>query len=220
MLIGRARQVIVLLLASAGPSWVGLMVPGPSAARAPAPFALARERHTRNYRFTARVKDNGGVSPFRVGALITGTFTYGLRATKIRPQQRSLPFGHYQSRRNSITFQLGDLRFAGKGPVLVTVSSLNHSEHFGVVAPDLELPRGWEMDHTQRSQTYGFLLQNAPPKKVITRVAIPERVSLADFVSTREVRLDFFHGVRFPGGQVKGRATVYASVERLEEVRR
>ena len=102
---------------------------------------------------------------------------------------------------------------------MAVVSAFDHAEDFGMVAPDLELPEGWEMDHTRRSQTYSFLLQNVPPRKVIARAgSIPRRLSLSDFVSTREVRFDFFHGVSFPGGKVTDRATLYAAVESLEEV--
>jgi hypothetical protein len=102
---------------------------------------------------------------------------------------------------------------------LVTVTAFDHAEDFGMVAYDLKLPKGWEMDHTRRSQAYSFCLQNAPAREVIPREAsIPERISLSDFVSTREVRFDFFHGVSFPGGKIRGRATLYATVNTLELV--
>jgi hypothetical protein len=173
---------------------------------------------TRTYRFTARITNNEGVTPFKVGELISGSFTYDLRGTNIRPDVPN--HGFYSSRRNSLTFQSGDLRFSGVGDILAVVNAFDEVEDFGIVAPDLKLPDGWEMDHTRRSQTYSFLLQNAPTRKVIPRGAsIPERVSLSDFVSSREVRFDFFHGVTFPGGKITSRATVYATVESLEEVR-
>jgi hypothetical protein len=100
---------------------------------------------------------------------------------------------------------------------LVTVGAFPPwAEHFQIVAFDLALPNGWEMDHGGQSQTYGIVLQNVPPRKAIAGLGIPDRISLADFSSTRELRLDFFHGVRFPGGQVIGRAIVSATVESLE----
>ena len=76
------------------------------------------------------------------------------------------------------------------------------------------------MDHTRRSQSYGVTLQNAPPRAAVPRVAVPDRLTLSDFVTTKELRLDFFHGVRFPGGQVEDRSIVYATVEKLEPVGR
>jgi hypothetical protein len=174
--------------------------------------------HTRTYRFTARITDNAGITPFKVGQVITGSFTYDLKGTNIQPGIPAHAF--YSSARNSLTFQVGDLRFVGAGKVLAVVNAFDHAEDFGMVAPDLKLPEGWEMDHTQRSQSYGFLLQNAPSRKVIARNAsIPERVALSDFVNSRELRFDFYHGVSFPGGKVKGRATVFATVETLELVR-
>jgi hypothetical protein len=172
----------------------------------------------RTYRFTARITDNARITPFKVGGRVSGSFTYDLRGVNIQP---GIP-GHasYSSPNNAVIFQTEGMRFTGVGDVLAVVNSLEPAEDFGIVAPDLKLPDGWEMDHTQRSQTYSFRLQNAPPKGVIDRAAkIPRDLSLSDFVNTREVRLDFFHGVRFPGGKITGRATVFATVETLEEVR-
>jgi hypothetical protein len=181
-------------------------------ARAPLP------PRTHTYRFTARITDNAGITPFKVGELITGTFSYDPRGKNLRPDVVGL--GRYQSTRNSLVFQFGGLRFSGLGDISASVSTLDHAEDFGVVAPDLELPMGWEMDHTGRSQSYGLILQNAPPRNAIRSIALPDRLSLSDFVDTRELRLDFFHGVRFPGGQVNARATLSATVERLEQVGR
>jgi hypothetical protein len=178
---------------------------------APAPV------RTVTYRFTARVTNNGGVTPFKVGELITGSFTYDLRGTNISPEVPA--HGVYSSPRNSLAFQVGKLRFSGVGDIWTVVNAFDHAEDFGVLAPDLKLPEGWEMDHTRRSQTYGFLIQNAPSRKVISPTAnLPRRIALSDFVNSREVHLFFHHGVKFPGGQVTGRATVYATVESLEEV--
>jgi hypothetical protein len=185
-----------------------------SAGRA-APFRGPPLDQVRTYRFTARIKANAGVSPFKVGNVIIGRFTYDLKGQNTRPDV--LFHGAYQSGRHAITFEMGDLRFTGRGDILVTISTFDYAEHFGIVAHDLHLPAGWKMD-AKGSQSFGFLLQNAPSKKVLSRPAqIPDRLSLPDFVNTRELRLDFAHGVRFPGGQVNVRATVFAIVESLEE---
>ena len=181
-------------------------------ARAPAP--VYRENYTRTFRFTARIKKNDGVTPFKVGELIKGTFTYDLKGENIRPDL--IRFGRYRSKRNSFSFQLGELRFTGVGDVLVSVVAWDHEETVSIVAPDLKLPKGWQMDHTRYSQSYGILLQNAPAKKVLRGGGMPDQLSLADFANTRELRLDFAHGVRFPGGRVNDRATVFATVETLE----
>jgi hypothetical protein len=189
-----------------------LLVGLAASARAPLPV------RTRTYQFTARITDNEGVTAFKVGELIKGTFTYEVGGGNLRPDVEG--FGRYQSKRNSLAFQYGDLRFSGVGDILASVSMFHDSEHFRVEAPDLQLPKGWEMDHTRRSQSYAVSLQNAPPRKVIRSTALPDKLSLSEFVDTREFRLDFVEGVRFPGGQVKGRAIVNASVESLEEVSR
>jgi hypothetical protein len=124
--------------------------------------------------------------------------------------------------RNSLAFQLGDLRFKGTGKIWVTVATFQHAEHFGIGASDLQLPKGWEVDPagSSRSPACGFLLQNAPSRNVIPRAAIPDRLSLPDFKNTRELGLHFDHGVRFPGGAVKKGVGVRAVIETLEEIRR
>jgi hypothetical protein len=177
--------------------------------RAPAPI------ETRTYKFKATIKDNAGVTPLKVGESLTGQFTYDLRS-------EAVPKGHpahHRSKRNALVFEYGDLRFIGIGEILVSVTLSPDCEHFGVIAPDPTLPKGWEMDHKQRSQTYGIFFQNNPPRKPIKGIAIPSKLSFDGFKDVREVRLDFF-GVHFPGGAVKERATVRALVEGLEEVER
>ena len=67
-----------------------------------------------------------------------------------------------------------------------------------------------------RSQTYGPLLQNVPSRAVMARGGLPDGLSLPNWINTRELRLDFFHGVRFPGGQVERRAVVQATLESLD----
>lgn len=171
--------------------------------------------NTHTYRFTARITANDGVLPFRVGSRLHGQFTYDMKAKDQRPNSPLL--GFYPSTRNRFSFQLGDQHFTGTD-VTVTTGALSYAEHFGINAYDLKLPPGWEIDHTKRSQSYGIILQNAPSRGVMPNKAVPDRLKLSDFKNTRELRLDFFHGVRFPGGQVKGRAIVCATVELLEAV--
>jgi len=212
----KLRPLGALLLVPAVSLLVGDFAEAPSAARAPVP--PPRARPVRSYRFKARVEKNGGVTPFKVGAVITGTFAYDPKVKK--PTRGDASYAHYDSKLNAIEFRLGELRFAGAGEVMFTISRFEHAEHVGIIAYDLALPKGWSMDHTRRSQSYGLTLQNAPPKKAVAGVGVPGRIKLADFETTREVRLDFFHGVRFPGGRVDGRATVHAKVESLEEALR
>jgi hypothetical protein len=198
----------LIVLATTTPLVVGLS----AVARAPAP--VYRENHTRTFRFKARITKNGGVAPFKVGEVITGTFAYDLKGENIRPDMTR--FGRYRSKRNSFSFHLGDLRFTSVGDVLISIVASDGNETFSLTAPDLKLPEGWQMDHTGGSQTYGPLFQNVPPRKVLRGIGLPDRLRLADFVNSRELRLDFGHGVRFPGGKVNERATVIATVERLE----
>lgn len=171
---------------------------------------------TVTYRFTARIKTNDGVTPFKAGDTIQGTFTYDLDSKDKYPDKPQ--HGFYKSPRNTFSFQLGNLRFSGVGDIVVTTGAFEHAEHFQIVAFDLKLPEGWEMDHTGKSQSYGIILQNAPATGAVANDGIPNRVNLSSFSSTRELRLDFYHGVRFPGGQVNRRATVYTTVEKLEEM--
>ena len=171
----------------------------------------------RTYEFTARVTANGGVTPFKVGATVRGTATYDRRAVDLQPDQQEC--GRYASPRNALAFRVGDLEFRAAGDVAATTGAFAHAEHVQVVSSDLVLPAGWSMDHRRGSQTYGVLLQNAPPLETMVGKGLPDLVKLTDFKSTRELRLDFFHGVAFPGGQVKGRATVFAILESFDLVR-
>jgi hypothetical protein len=188
-----------------------LLSAGTSSSRAPVPVEV------RTYQFRAKIKTNAGVTPLEVGKTISGRFTYDLRSEPVRKGER---WAHLKSKRNALSFEFGDLRFVGAGATGVSVSSRAHAEHFGLGGGDLVLPEGWEVDDKQGSRAYAITLQNVPPKKVIDGIAIPTGLSLSDFTSTAELRLDFRHGVRFPGGAVTGRATVLAPLETLEAVRR
>jgi hypothetical protein len=181
-------------------------------------LAKVRRDNVRTYRFTARIKANGGVLPFRAGDTITGTFAYDLNGKNQLSPDRI--HGRYKSALNAFSFQLGKFHFTGAGDILVTVGAYKHAEHFQIVAFDLNQPDGWKMNHAGPSQTYGIVLQNAPARGVVPHGGIPKHVSLVPFVNTRELRLDFCNGVQFPGGRVNGRATVFATVEALEEVNR
>ena len=193
-----------------------LLVAGTTTA-VPLPKIVPRDLCT--YRFAARIKDNAGITPFKVGDVIRGTIAYDLTGKDRNPT--SAEHGNFYSPKNSLCFELGEQRFCGVGEIVTYLSVFEHAESIGVVAHDLHLPDGWEMDHTRRSQSYGLHLQNAPPRGVLKQKhnGLPESLSLRSFVDTRELRLDFFHGVRFPGGRVDKRATVLTTVESLEAVR-
>lgn len=178
-----------------------------SAALAPAPD------NTRTYQFAARVTDNGGVTPFKVGDLITGTFTYDLDAKDVKPSPTS---GLYKSARNAISFRLGDLTFFGAGEVIATTASGDGIDHFGVLARDLKLPESWDMEHSRQSLGYFIMLRNDPAKGVFPNDKLPERLDLSKFSTFRQLRFEFYKGVRFPGGEVKERTSVYAVVETLD----
>jgi hypothetical protein len=178
----------------------------------------ADDPNLRTFRFSARVAKNGGVTPFEVGTVVKGTITYDLRG-KDRLTE-NFECGKYDSERNALSLRLGDLEFKGVGKVVASASAFGHAESVSVIAPDLVLPSGWAMEHGSRSQSYGVILQNAPPRDVLAGKKLPDKVQLADFKDTRELRLDFSDGIKFPGGEVKGRATVHCKIEELEEVNR
>jgi hypothetical protein len=216
--MSRNRRGLLCLIITVSYCILASFFPQPKAAfSSPPDFETIDSRTFKeciNYRFIARITDNGGVMPFKKGEVICGTFAYDRRGTDKRPEARE--HGVFVSSYNSLSLHYGDQYFRGTGDVLATVAVFEHAEHFGVVVHDLDLPKGWEMDHTIRSQSYGILFQNAPSKSIIANKELPYRLSLKDFVNTRELRLDFFHGVRFPGGKVEGRATVLTIVETLE----
>jgi hypothetical protein len=186
-----------------------LLLASPADARTPLPI------HTRTYRFTARVTGNGGVSPFKVGALIHGTFTYDLRPPTRKVE--SAVSSYFQSPRNSLVLRVGELRFAASGAVGLNIYASDNDELFWLFASDLELPSGWEVGHHKgKRQVHGLVLKNAPPRKVLRPPTVPARIRLADFMTRRELTLNFNRGVRFPGGEVAGQAIVVATVELLD----
>src|SRR5262249_10457096 len=71
------------------------------------------------YKFRARVTDNGGVTPFKIGTLLRGGFTYDPRGKGQRPGAPQ--YGRYFSSQNALSFWLGDQRFRGAGDILATV---------------------------------------------------------------------------------------------------
>src|SRR6516162_8669860 len=110
----------------------------------PVPLREPPPRDLRVYSFTARITNDGGVTPFRVGATITGTFTYDLKGVD---NLTDLDWcGHLVSPRNAFAFQFGDECFSGTGPIWTTLSVTKRHEHVGVVAHDLRVPKGWEIE--------------------------------------------------------------------------
>ncbi len=201
---------------------VGAVAVGPSNEHdklVAAPLRPAADPDLRTYRFTARVTENGGVTPFKVGAVIKVAITYDMRGKDLQADGKE--YGRYESKKNAISARIGDLEFRSAGDVWAESGAFSYAEHVQVVAFDLDLPAGWEMDHhsgDKNSNSFGVLFQNAPSRNVLSGKALPDKVNLADFKDTHKLRIDFFSGVKFPGGEVKKRATVLASVEEFEGV--
>lgn len=170
-------------------------------------------------RFTARVARVHGVLPFPPGTPIEGTVTYDLDSRARFPAH---PQNIMDSPHNALSFRVGDLRFVGAGRVSVTSIADNHYDFFTLVAEGATLPAGWESDpgavHKGHHNTFGILLQNVPPRGVIPPGAVIDHLDLPAFVNTREFRMDFIDGVRFPGGQTNKRAMLSADLLSLERV--
>src|SRR5262249_47479243 len=90
--------------------------PRPAAA---APLSLPAD--VRTYEFTARVKDNGGVTPLQVGAAVRGTVCYDLRGEDLDSDNKRC--GRYASPRNSLSARIGDLEFRAAGDVSATTGA-------------------------------------------------------------------------------------------------
>ena len=56
----------------------------------------------------------------------------------------------------------------------------------------------------------------ARPKDAVQSVAAPERLTLSDF-NRRMFTVHFVNGVKYPGGEVKQLAKVFATIDTLEE---
>jgi hypothetical protein len=176
----------------------------------------------RTYRFTAKITHNGGVTPFKVGTMVTGEFTYDLYATNIRPDRRDV--GWYNSSKHRFSFRYGKLRFVGKGDIRLSIGKIpNTVESFGIGPRDLTMPPGWKMaprDPQLPGDVPGFrvMLQNSPPFGAIKNTSVPGKIEFWRFATSRDFRLHFSQGVAFPGGQLEARTFVYAEIKKLELV--
>ncbi|VTR92154.1 unnamed protein product [Gemmata massiliana] len=204
----RLTGLLTITLVSMSPSAFGQPTQLPVA---PEPTPI----ETRTYQVKARIKNNAGITPFKVGELITVRFTYDINSKKLRSDDS---YAHRVSKRNKMTFASGETKFAATEDIIIAVSSGKYYQTLNFVANDLELPEGWETNHKRGRQHYVVMFQTLTPEGVITGNSIPDRFSLSDFKDTAEVRLNFVEGVKFPGGEVK-RGVVMCKIESLEEVK-
>src|SRR4051812_5537822 len=87
--------------------WLLLTPPGDRGAALAPVLKETRTYRTRTYQFEARVKNNAGVTPFKVGDTISGRFTYDLGGERVRGNKQ---FGHYEAEKNALVIQSGNLR--------------------------------------------------------------------------------------------------------------
>ena len=138
-------------------------------------------RDLRTYYFTARIVSNDGITPFKVGTIITGHFKYDLTAKDVLTQMPEA--GHYPSKRNSFVVEYGGDQFVGAGTIKVSVSRFRHSEHIGAGSLDLELPQGWKAHHSASGDSLVvMLLQNHPPRSVVPNKGLPKTFEFSRFV--------------------------------------
>jgi hypothetical protein len=172
------------------------------------------------YRFVATITANGSATPFKTGTKMSGEFRYDVASKDRKPDD--LKHGSFESPKNRIVFNYGKLRFEGKGRVRVNTGHYRQIvEHFQIVSFDLRLPKGWKRiqvpGKVDRSSTFSVLLQNAPPAGVFINDKLPQKLELSKFKNCR-VRMDFHHGVIYPGGVVRKRAIIEAKLEALRPV--
>jgi hypothetical protein len=199
-----------------------------AASAAEKPVRARKPARLVTYRFTARITDNAGVTPFKFGSKITGEFTYDLTAknTKNVPKDLGPKFarrGRYLSNKNRIVFKYGKLRIESTGIVVVNTGTVpGIAESFNMVASNVVLPKGWKIieprDRKERSRAFGIIFQNYPPRGVLPSAHLPKDLDLSKFSNVKNMFLDFFHGVAFPGGAVSRRAKVEAEIQELERV--
>jgi hypothetical protein len=188
---------------------------GSVAAKAPVPA------EARTYEFKARIVSNRGITPLKQDTVFTGRFTCDLRGEVV---ERKEGYARYKSKRNAITVECGELRFASIGGVEVTIRLTADAEEFVIAAGGFSVPKGWELDPTDRQPQLELRLSRDPSRdpsaKVFGGTAIPARLSLPDFDGAKTVALSFGKSVSFPGGKVDRKPGVLATLESLEEVRK
>jgi hypothetical protein len=196
-----------------------------AAALAVEPVVARKPSRLVTYRFTARITDNAGVTPFKVGTKITGEFRYDLTAKNTKNLGPKFALrGEYESPKNRIVFSYGKHRFLAKGRVEVNTGTIPQiAEDFAIITHDLLMPKGWEFvpppgGKKDRSRAFGIVLQNYPPRGVLPTADLPKALTLSKFLQVRNLAFDFYYGVRFPGGSVMRRAKVEAEIQEIERV--
>jgi len=185
------------------------------------PVSAAKPGDLRTFRFTAIIKSNYGETPFKVGTKITGEFTYDLSAKDSKPE--ALHRGWYESPNNRIVFKYRSLTFKSSGRVWVSTSCCKGPvEGFFIGTRDIDMPKGWTLidppkDRPYNSRTFSVRLQNGPRQDVVRDDTIPTNLHLHQF-RHKGLKVDFYDGVKHPGGVIRRRATVYAILEYLERV--
>lgn len=171
---------------------------------------------TVTYAFTAKITDNGGVEYFAKDTEITGSFTYDKDA-RTSPSSGA-GYARYPSPKNKLILNYQGQKFVGRGKKYIVGVLSRTSESFAFRACDIQLPKGWKIDHSSESDGYGIFLVNYPSRGVIekkNRPPLPANLSLSDFDS-HELRLNFGAGVEYPQGRIDSRATVSAQIISLK----
>jgi hypothetical protein len=178
----------------------------------------------RTYRFTATIKGNSGVTPFKVGSKITGKFTYDLAAKDLRRDSQTS--GHYKAPGNSIEIRCGSLRFVSIRDVRAHMNLTKpFYEGFSIRASEWTLPKGWRYAPRPAPPTFdscniAISLQNRRNEiHVLSSGRLLPETDLTKRFRHRAVRMTFYHGIHFPGGSVKKLAVVYAEIDEIEPIR-
>ncbi len=159
------------------------------------------------------------VAPIPIGSTFTGTFQYEVNQS---PSFSNPNFSRYTGACNSWRITVAGLDFysapteaaaLGVGLYPGTVES------FSIGTGDVVVPPGWSIPHTSQSDGYVLILQNVPDAGVLgNSTAPPATLNLAQWTSYHEIRMDFYEGVTFPGGQYSDRTTVVGNVQSITQL--
>ena len=183
------------------------------------PVVAFKPSMLRTYRFTAKIIHNTGVTPLRVGTHLTGQFTYSLKASQTASNLKWV--GHYRSAKIKIRICYGKLVFSSQDVGWIKVTSTKDQRGLYVGGANLKLPKGWQAKANAvgtRKSSCGFSLQDRGSNTLLPNTSIPSSLAFWKRFETCTVRLDFSHGVRFPGGGADRHAAAFAKVESLERV--
>lgn len=147
---------------------------------------------------------------FRVGDAFDGCFSYDTASPDQFPANADL--GRYSAPADRFAFSSPGFSMTATD-VLSDVALFPWAESVSSSGQTPVLPPGWSVPNpASLSDSYSVIFQNAPSLGVLATDALQTTINIADWVSYREMRLDFYDGVTSPSATTTQRLIVQGEI--------